>query len=38
MKISGADLLIKALKEEYVYTLFAYPGGKRLTYLMLSMV
>ncbi len=28
MKISGADLLIKALKEEYVDTLFAYPGGQ----------
>ncbi|CDW99979.1 Acetolactate synthase large subunit [Desulfitobacterium hafniense] len=28
MRISGADLLVKALKEENVDTLFAYPGGQ----------
>ncbi|MDU7030040.1 MAG: biosynthetic-type acetolactate synthase large subunit [Clostridiales bacterium] len=28
MKISGADLFVKALKEEKVDTLFAYPGGQ----------
>ena len=28
MQISGADLLVKALKEENVDTLFAYPGGQ----------
>lgn len=28
MQISGADLLVKALKEENVNTLFAYPGGQ----------
>lgn len=28
MKISGADLLVKALKAENVDTLFAYPGGQ----------
>lgn len=27
MKISGADLFVKTLKEEGVDTLFAYPGG-----------
>ena len=28
MKISGAELFVKALKEEKVDTLFAYPGGQ----------
>ena len=28
MKITGAELLVKALKEEKVRTLFAYPGGQ----------
>lgn len=28
MQISGADLFVKALKEEKVDTLFAYPGGQ----------
>lgn len=28
MQISGADLFVKALKEEGVDTLFAYPGGQ----------
>lgn len=28
MKINGAKLLVKALKEENVDTLFAYPGGQ----------
>ena len=28
MKISGAELFVKALKEEDVDTLFAYPGGQ----------
>jgi len=28
MQISGADLVVKALKEENVDTLFAYPGGQ----------
>lgn len=28
MKITGADLFVKALKEEQVDTLFAYPGGQ----------
>lgn len=28
MKITGAELLVKALKEENVDTLFAYPGGQ----------
>ncbi len=28
MKISGAELFVKALKEEQVDTLFAYPGGQ----------
>ncbi|WP_313340610.1 biosynthetic-type acetolactate synthase large subunit [Sedimentibacter sp.] len=28
MKISGADLLVKALKKENINTLFAYPGGQ----------
>lgn len=28
MQISGADLFVKALKEEKVETLFAYPGGQ----------
>lgn len=28
MQISGADLFVKALKEENVDTLFAYPGGQ----------
>ena len=29
-QISGADLFVKALKEEAVDTLFAYPGGQAL--------
>ncbi len=28
MKITGAQLFVKALKEESVTTLFAYPGGQ----------
>lgn len=28
MQITGADLFVKALKEEQVDTLFAYPGGQ----------
>ncbi|MDE7340374.1 MAG: biosynthetic-type acetolactate synthase large subunit [Lachnospiraceae bacterium] len=28
MEITGADLFVKALKEEQVDTLFAYPGGQ----------
>ena len=28
MKITGAELFVKALKEEKVDTLFAYPGGQ----------
>ncbi|MEY8392805.1 biosynthetic-type acetolactate synthase large subunit [Lachnospiraceae bacterium 45-W7] len=28
MKITGAELFVKALKEEAVTTLFAYPGGQ----------
>ena len=28
MEITGADLFVKALKEENVETLFAYPGGQ----------
>lgn len=28
MKITGAELFVKALKEESVTTLFAYPGGQ----------
>lgn len=28
MKITGAELFVKALKEEQVDTLFAYPGGQ----------
>ncbi|MCI6464433.1 MAG: biosynthetic-type acetolactate synthase large subunit [Faecalicatena sp.] len=28
MKMSGAELFVKALKEEHVDTLFAYPGGQ----------
>ncbi len=28
MKISGAEMFVKALKEEKVDTLFAYPGGQ----------
>ena len=28
MKITGAELLVKALKKEKVDTLFAYPGGQ----------
>lgn len=28
MEITGAELFIKALKEESVTTLFAYPGGQ----------
>lgn len=28
MQITGADLFVKALKEEHVDTLFAYPGGQ----------
>ena len=28
MQITGADLVIKALKKEKVDTLFAYPGGQ----------
>lgn len=28
MEITGADLFVKALKEESVTTLFAYPGGQ----------
>ena len=28
MKISGAELFVKALKEEKVDVLFAYPGGQ----------
>lgn len=28
MKITGAELFVKALKEENVTTLFAYPGGQ----------
>ena len=27
-QITGADLYVKALKEEKVNTLFAYPGGQ----------
>lgn len=27
-QITGADLFVKALKEEGVDTLFAYPGGQ----------
>lgn len=28
LKITGAELFVKALKEEQVDTLFAYPGGQ----------
>lgn len=28
MEITGAELFVKALKEERVDTLFAYPGGQ----------
>lgn len=28
MQITGADLFVKALQEEDVDTLFAYPGGQ----------
>ena len=28
MQITGADLFVKALKEEGVKVLFAYPGGQ----------
>ena len=28
MEITGAELFVKALKEESVTTLFAYPGGQ----------
>lgn len=28
MDITGAELFVKALKEESVTTLFAYPGGQ----------
>ena len=28
MKITGADLFVKALKAEGVDTIFAYPGGQ----------
>lgn len=28
MEITGAELFVKALKEELVTTLFAYPGGQ----------
>ena len=28
MDITGAELFVKALKEEQVDTLFAYPGGQ----------
>lgn len=28
MEITGAELFVKALKEENVTTLFAYPGGQ----------
>ena len=28
MKITGAELFVKAMKEEHVDTLFAYPGGQ----------
>lgn len=28
MKITGAELFVKALKKEHVDTLFAYPGGQ----------
>ena len=28
MEITGAELFVKALKEENVDTLFAYPGGQ----------
>ena len=28
MEITGAELFVKALKEEAVTTLFAYPGGQ----------
>lgn len=28
MEITGAELVVKALKEEGVTTLFAYPGGQ----------
>ena len=30
MQISGAELFVKALKEEKVETLFAYPGGQNI--------
>ena len=29
MWITGAELFVKALKEEKVDTLFAYPGGQQ---------
>ena len=29
-QITGADLFVKALKEEAVDTLFAYPGGQEI--------
>ncbi len=28
MKITGADLFVKALRKEQVDTVFAYPGGQ----------
>ena len=28
MEITGAELFVKALKEEDITTLFAYPGGQ----------
>ena len=31
MDITGAELFVKALKEESVTTLFAYPGGQALS-------
>ena len=30
MMITGAELIVKALKTEQVGTLYAYPGGDRL--------
>ena len=34
MEITGAELFVKALKEEQVDTLFAYPGGQAIDLLM----
>lgn len=37
MEISGAKMFVKALQEEHVETLFAYPGGTAIDLLTLYM-